>query len=267
MMSLPFFQVDSFADRPFTGNPAAVVLLPVGTVLDDATLLAIAAENNLSETAFLCPDDPERRLRWLTPTVEVDLCGHATLATAHVLFEQGLVTEDVVEFTTRSGVVAVRRLSNGWLELDFPSRPVEAVEPPPGLAEALGRPLDELHFSVENYLVVVGSEREVRELRPDFGALATAVPHGVIVTAPGDDEHDFVSRYFVPSCGIDEDPVTGSAHCTTAPYWARRLGRRELRARQVSRRGGELRCIDRDDRVGIAGRAVTVIEGRLSLTA
>lgn len=255
-MRIPIYQVDAFTNRLFAGNAAAVC--PLEEWLSDELLLAIAAENNLSETAFLAGGAGRYRLRWFTPAVEVDLCGHATLAAAYVVFrflEPGL---DAVRFDTRSGELTVRRRGE-WLEMDFPSRPPMPAEPPPNLIEALGRAPREL-WKARDYMAVYDSEDDVRDLAPDMNALARVNMFAAIVTAPGR-EVDFVSRFFAPAAGVPEDPVTGSAHCTLVPYWASRLGRTLLRARQLSRRGGELLCELRGDRVALAGQAVLYLEG------
>jgi len=256
-MGLPLWQVDAFASGPFTGNPAAVCLLD--RPREDGWMQRVAAEMNLSETAFLLREGGAYRLRWFTPKVEVDLCGHATLASAHVLFGRG---EPEARFLTRSGVLNATRRGE-WIELDFPALPVEEAPPPPGLVEALGvRP----RFSGRSrfdHLVEVDSEDSVRALRPDFARLAAVDTRGTIVTARGT-RHDFVSRFFCPAVGIDEDPVTGSAHCALAPYWAGRLGRPALRGFQASARGGEVAVRLAGDRVFLGGRAVTVLEGELS---
>jgi predicted PhzF superfamily epimerase YddE/YHI9 len=259
-MKLPLFQVDAFAERVFSGNPAAVC--PLEEWLPDAVLQAIAAENNLSETAFFVPRGDEYALRWFTPRIEVDLCGHATLASAHVILRHLTTGRDEVRFSSPSGPLAVRR-EGELLALDFPSRPPVPREPPAGLVEALGRPPLELLFA-RDALLPYATEEEVRALHPDFGALAQVDVFGIIVTAPGHDA-DFVSRYFAPREGIPEDPVTGSAHCTLVPYWSARLGKARLHARQVSDRGGELFCEDRGARVAIAGRAVTYLQGQIEL--
>jgi len=256
--SYPFFQVDAFTGRPFSGNPAAVV--PMTAWPDDRLLQEIAAENNLSETAFLVPDGDGFRLRWFTPVAEVDLCGHATLASAHVVFERLRPGSDRVAFSSLSGPLFVAR-DGEQLVLDFPSMPPTPCAIPKGLDAALGAKPAETHRGI-CAMAVYGTEDDVRDLRPNFELLASCEPFGVIVTAAGSD-CDFVSRFFAPSVGILEDPVTGSAHCTLAPFWAARLGKKRLHARQVSRRGGELWVEDRGDRVSIAGRAVMVIEGTL----
>lgn len=260
-MKLSLHQVDAFTDRPFAGNPAAVCPLP--RWLDDAVLAAIAAENNLSETAFVVPDGDGWELRWFTPTAEVDLCGHATLATAFVLFGQHPDRERLRFATRQAGELAVSRRGDE-LVLDFPARPPSVVETPPGLVDALDgiEPLAVLRAT--KTMAVFADETTVRALAPDLAYVVTMEGDGLIVTAPGD-EVDFVSRYFAPHVGIDEDPVTGSAHCTLTPYWAQRLGRDTLRARQVSARGGDLTCTLRGDRVELAGRAVRYLEGTIEI--
>lgn len=261
---LDLYQVDAFTAERFRGNPAAVV--PLEAWLPDELMQAIAAENALSETAFFVPAPEAGRyeLRWFTPAAEVDLCGHATLATAFVLLEVLGRDGDVVTFDSASGPLGVRRGEEGRLVLDFPARPAEPSDPPEGLERALGAGAVEVRRASRDYLVVLEREAEVRGLRPDFGRLEALDLAGTIVTAPGD-EVDFVSRYFCPAFGILEDPVTGSAHSTLVPYWSARLGRRTLRARQVSSRGGELHCVDRGDRVEIGGQAVLYLEGRIRL--
>ena len=255
-MKIPLFQVDAFTGRVFGGNPAAVC--PLEAWLDDAKMQAIAAENNLSETAFFVEAGDHYELRWFTPTAEVDLCGHATLATAFVLFEDLEVEGDEVRFETRSGQLTVRR-DGDKLAMDFPAKPPQPCAEPEGLAEALGRAPEET-FAADDYLAVFASESDVRTLEPDFARLARLDRRGVIVTAQGS-AADFVSRFFAPKAGIPEDPVTGSAHCTLVPYGAKRLGASRLTAHQVSARGGELYCEDRGDRVIIAGCAVKYLEG------
>src|SRR5262245_20976127 len=262
-MRLPIFQVDAFADRPFSGNPAAVV--PLSTWPDDATLQAIAAENNLAETAFFAPEggDGSFRLRWFTPAVEVNLCGHATLASAHVLWTKLGQSATRLRFQTRSGELVVTR-EGGRIVLDFPAQPAAAIAAPAGLVAALGAsPLETLK-SVD-LLCVFEREADVAALAPDFRALARFETRGVIATAPGADGVDFVSRFFAPRAGIDEDPVTGSAHCALIPYWSGRLRRTTLVARQISKRGGTLWCEDRGERVAIGGQAALFLEGWIEL--
>lgn len=259
-MRIPLYHLDAFTAAPFSGNPAAVCMLAAW--LPDKTLQAIAAENNLSETAFVVADGAQFRLRWFTPTVEVDLCGHATLATAAVLFE--LEANTAVVFQTRSGELRVSR-DGGWLTMDFPR--IDASEIPSGAADlsSLGAtPLEVYRAKNGNLMAVYGSAAEVAALKPDFAKLRLLGPIGIMTTAPGI-EHDFVSRTFVPGCGIDEDPVTGSAHCTLAPYWAARLGKPHLHARQTSARGGEVRCEVLADRVLLSGQVARYAEGAILL--
>jgi PhzF family phenazine biosynthesis protein len=262
-MSVPFYQVDAFAPARFQGNPAAVVLLDGW--LDDRQLQAIAAENNLSETAFLVPAESgvaDYELRWFTPTVEVDLCGHATLASGFVVLNVLAGDRDNVTFSSRSGRLAVAREGDLYT-LDFPANPPEpAEEQLDDVAAALGARPAELHRGGRFWLAVFEQARTVAGLKPDMAKVAALGDGGVIATAPGA-EVDVVSRYFAPASGIDEDPVTGSAHTVLTPYWTDRLGKRELRARQISARGGELLCRMNGDRVAIGGRCQLVIEGRL----
>jgi PhzF family phenazine biosynthesis protein len=262
-MKLRLFQVDAFASRVFAGNPAAVV--PLERWLDDRTLQAIATENNLSETAFIVGEKGDYHIRWLTPTDEVDLCGHATLASAWVVFHELERGRTEVSFRSQSGPLRVTA-GGDRLALDFPSRPPEPADATlEALARALGaRP--QAALSSRDAMAVYASEAEVRALAPDLAAVAALDRLGAIATAPGRD-CDFVSRFFAPSMGIPEDPVTGSAHCTLVPYWAKRLGKTRLFARQVSARGGELWCEDRGDRVSIAGHCVKYLEGTIEVPA
>jgi PhzF family phenazine biosynthesis protein len=260
-MKLRLFQVDAFASRVFAGNPAAVV--PLERWLPDATLQAIATENNLSETAFFVGEKGYFHIRWMTPTEEVDLCGHATLASGWVVFNEIEKGRTEVHFRSKSGPLRV--VAEGdLLALDFPARPPEPAESATAsLAAALGaRP--RVVLASRDYLAVFETEDEVRGLQPDMGKLAALDRMAVIATAPGRD-CDFVSRFFGPAVGVPEDPVTGSAHCTLVPYWASRLGRSSLFARQVSRRGGELWCEDQGERVKVAGRAVKFLEGTIEI--
>jgi predicted PhzF superfamily epimerase YddE/YHI9 len=258
IMKLPFYQVDAFASKVFSGNPAAVCLLDEWPA--DETMQAIAAENNLSETAFLVRNATGYDLRWFTPSVEVALCGHATLASAFVLFNCCGWTEDAVAFQTRmSGRLAVTRRGDLY-EMDFPARPVHRIDPPPGLLTALGVAGGEVYGSDEDLMVVLESEHSVRKLSPDMAKLGQIECRGVIVTAVGD-RSDFVSRFFGPRVGVPEDPVTGSAHCVLIPYWAGRLNKKDLFALQVSKRSGEVYGRDCKDRVRISGRAVLYSEG------
>ncbi len=261
-MALTIYQVDAFAERPFQGNPAGVCLL--AHYPPDEWLQQVAGEMNLSETAFLVPHDGEFRLRWFTPGVEVDLCGHATLASAHVLWETGRLAADrEARFHTRSGLLTAR-LEEGRIEMDFPSEPPAPCEAPPGLLEALGAEARNLGKNRFDYLVEVESPGQVESLDPDLSALRRIECRGVMVTAasPGG-EYDFVSRFFAPAAGVNEDPVTGSAHCCLAPYWAERLGRTRLTGYQASRRGGRVSVEVRGDRVLLSGSAVTVLHCRM----
>jgi PhzF family phenazine biosynthesis protein len=252
------FQVDAFTTRRFAGNPAAV--MPMACFLEDGVLQAIAAENNLSETAFLVADGQDFRLRWFTPAVEVPLCGHATLASAAVVMERLEPGRREVVFHTASGPLTVRAASGGYI-MDFPVRRSEPVSGPPRLAQALGAAPLEVYGNSFNYLAVFGDERTLRGLTPDLPAIAGLDRNGVIVTAPGSDGYDCVSRYFAPAKGIPEDPVTGAAHTMLIPYWARRLGRSELRAYQTSSRGGEMVCRLRGERIELEGSCVFYLEG------
>jgi predicted PhzF superfamily epimerase YddE/YHI9 len=255
-MKLRLYQVDAFASRLFEGNPAAVV--PLETWLPDDLLQAIALENNLSETAFFVPRGQGFELRWFTPAAEVDLCGHATLASAFVLFEKLGCSQAAIAFQTRSGTLTVER-SGELFCMDFPARVPERCAVPEGLASGLGAEPSEVLGS-DDYLVVYENEEAIRGLAPDLAALARLDRRAVCVTAPGDSV-DFVSRFFAPGVGVPEDPVTGSAHCQLTPYWASRLGKTAFRARQLSRRGGEVLCELRGDRVLLSGRAVLYLEG------
>jgi len=259
-MKLPLYQVDAFASRVFEGNPAAVV--PLQEWLDDGVMQAIAMENNLSETAFFVPGGEGYHIRWFTPATEVDLCGHATLASAFIVFTVIAPGRREVIFASRSGPLAVS-YDGDLLTLDFPAQPPAPCTAPPELAAGLGREPDEV-LSSQDYFAVFASEGDIRRMEPDMAELKKIGLRGVIVTAPGD-EVDFVSRFFAPSYGIDEDPVTGSAHCALTPYWAQRLDRNELHAWQLSRRGGELFCEDRGERVLVSGRAVLYLEGFISI--
>jgi PhzF family phenazine biosynthesis protein len=262
-MGVPLWVVDAFTDRPFAGNPAAVCLLD--RPADDGWLQRVAAEMNLSETAFLTPKEDGFRLQWFTPAVEVDLCGHATLASAHVLWEAGKLPPDrPARFHTRSGLLTCTRDAAG-ITLDFPAVPSEPCDPPPGLTDALGAAPRSVGRNRMDYLVEYDSEDAVRSLRPDFARLATVPVRGVIVTAPAaEPRYDFVSRFFAPASGVPEDPVTGSAHCCLGPFWATKLGKNDLIGYQVSKRGGEVRVGVRGGRVLLGGRAVTVLRGELT---
>jgi len=263
-MPVSLFHVNAFTDRPFAGNPAAVC--PLDRWPDDSLLRAIAAENNLSETAYFVPEGDDFRLRWFTPLYEVNLCGHATLASAFVLMNFLDPELESVKFETRSGSLGVRRDSDGFA-MDFPALPPWKCETlPNALIEGLG--LSRIHHKPsvlqlkDNYFVVFENEEQIRNLRPDFHALKSLHPAGVAITAPSKNT-DFVSRYFAPSYGIPEDPVTGSTHCSLAPYWAQRLHKTVLHARQVSERGGELWCEVTGTRVIIKGKAVLTLQGSM----
>jgi PhzF family phenazine biosynthesis protein len=260
-MRLPLYQVDAFADRLFGGNPAAVC--PLERWLPDATMQAIAAENNLSETAFFVRDGAGYALRWFTPAVEVDLCGHATLASGFVIMSVLEPGREAVRFhTIKAGTLTVTSAAD-LLAMDFPSRPAVHTEAPAGLFEALGG-APRTVLGARDHLVVYDSAAEVAALKPDFAALAKVKDcWAAIATAPGERGVDFVSRFFAPAQGVPEDPATGSSHCTLTPYWAERLGKTTLEARQLSRRGGALRCTLDGDRVSIAGRAVLYLEGQI----
>jgi PhzF family phenazine biosynthesis protein len=261
-MGLKIFQVDAFTDRPFAGNPAAVCILPA--FFDDQWMQDVAREMNLPETAFLEPRGGDFNLRWFTPAVEVDLCGHATLASAHILWETGLLRPDEpARFHTRSGLLLAQRQGE-WIELDFPATPDEPASPAPGLSEALGVSPKYVGRSKFDFLVEVEGEQIVRGLAPDFAALKRLEARGIMVTSVADSPaFDFVSRFFAPGAGIDEDPVTGSAHCCLGPFWQRRLGRSEFTAFQASPRGGIVRVRVAGERVILGGKAVTVLRGEL----
>jgi len=261
-MEIPVYQLDAFTEKPFAGNPAAVC--PLDEWLPDETMQAIAAENNLSETAFFVANGAGGYdLRWFTPAAEVDLCGHATLATGALLLETLTPDADSVAFETRSGTLTVGR-NGGNLVMDFPALPAEPVDMPDGLVDALGHEPDAFLRAVKN-MAVFADEATVRAIRLDFRYIAAMEGMGLIITAPGD-ESDCASRYFAPQVGIDEDPVTGSAHCTIVPYWAERLGKTEIHARQVSARSGDLYCRHLGERVEMGGRAVMVLSGTIRLS-
>ncbi len=272
-MQLPLYQVDAFTQTLFCGNPAAIVPLAKSQAWPaDDTLLKIAQENNVSETAYFQPLDDgsaDFQLRWFTPDSEIDLCGHATLASAFVLFEKLGFELPQIRFQSRSGILLVTREANGMLTLDFPSRPAQPSPTPAGLLEALG--FDSAGVApprfcgrARDWLLVLEQESDVAQLQPDFRALQAVTEQAVIVSAPGD-KVDFVSRFFTPTMGIDEDPVTGSAHCTLIPYWAEQLNKRELSARQISARGGDLQCRLEESRVFMSGQAVCFLEGQICI--
>lgn len=252
--------VDAFAEEDFSGNPAAVCLLEAPA--DPGWMQRVAAEMNLSETAFLVPGRDAWGLRWFTPTVEVALCGHATLASAHVLWETGRASlREPVRFQTQESGVLVCRRGPAWIEMDFPARPARETAPPPGLVEALGESPRWVGRSADDYLCELADEAAVRNLQPQFPALARLPVRGVIVTAPGSGRFDCVSRFFAPGAGVAEDPVTGSAHCTLAPFWSQRLSRLELLGWQASTRGGAVRMRHEGERVALGGKARTMWQG------
>ncbi len=261
-MSLTIYQVDAFTNQPFRGNPAAVCVLPKAR--DEDWMRDVAREMNLSETAFLVPQNDGYNLRWLTPTVEVDLCGHATLASAHVLWETGQVpSERPARFYTRSGLLTAER-KGGWVEMDFPADPEKPAPAPPELAPALGVTPHYVGMNRFDYLAELDSEETLRGLKPDFTRLGRIPARGVIVTSrSASSEYDFVSRFFAPQSGVDEDPVTGSAHCCLGPFWGARLGKQQLVGYQASARGGVVRVCLAGPRVKLGGQAVTVMRAEL----
>ncbi len=260
-MKFDQYQVSAFSDQPFAGNPAAVV--PLKEWLPDETMLAIAAENNLSETAFYLPDGDGFGLRWFTPEVEVELCGHATLATAHVLFNELRHDAESIRFSTRhSGDLFVSRDQHG-ICIDLPTHAIHETDIHPAIGEALNG-VPAAAYAAPSWVYLFETEDQVRALAPDFRALMVASDLPVIVTAPGD-EVDFVSRFFGPQVGVDEDPVTGSAHCALVPLWAEKLGKTELTAKQVSKRGGDLLCELKGDRVLLRGQALTFLRGQIEV--
>ncbi len=261
-MKLRLFQVDTFTSRVFGGNPAAVV--PMNEWLDDATLQAIAAENNLSETAFVIPQGEFSPLRWFTPTLEMDLCGHATLATAHVLFSEYFTNKTLLQFETLSGTLSVTRRDQ-LLFLDFPSRPGRSITLGDDVAAEIGVRASEAIQS-RDLMLVLSSEADVANFSPNYSAIESLDAFALIVTAPGESV-DFVSRFFAPKAGVPEDPVTGSAHCTLVPYWANRLGKDHLTARQLSSRGGQLLCELRGERVIIGGAVAEYMRGEINVGA
>lgn len=264
-MKLNIYQVDAFTDQPFKGNPAAVCILPEeSNGFNEEWMAAVAREMNLAETAFLRPVEDGYQLRWFTPLVEVDLCGHATLASAHILYELDLLSDDhVARFHTKSGLLSARKLS-GEIELDFPATPPAPLKDNPILTDALGVNPIQIGQSKFDYLVEVKTEQEVRGAKPDFSALKTLGLRGVMLTSLSDNPaFDFVSRFFAPGAGIDEDPVTGSAHCCLGPYWSEKLEKDEMLAYQASARGGVVRVRVGEERVFLGGKAVTVLDGKL----
>jgi PhzF family phenazine biosynthesis protein len=261
-MRTPIFQIDAFTAHRFAGNPAAV--MPMENFLADAALQSIAAENNLAETAFLVPDGGDYRLRWFTPITEVPLCGHAPLASAAVVMERLEPGRNQVVFHSASGPLTVNRANPGYI-MNFPTRPSELVPTPTGLAEALGVVPVEVLANSFNYMALLGNAQVLRKLSPDMAALARMDRPGVIVTAQGDGNYDFISRYFAPAKGIPEDPVTGAAHCMLAPYWAKRLNKTVFHAFQASQRGGEIICRLDGDRIELEGTCVFYMEGQVEI--
>ncbi|WP_319508690.1 PhzF family phenazine biosynthesis protein [uncultured Methanolobus sp.] len=256
------YQIDAFTDKPFHGNPAGVCILEEPA--DDKWMQNVAKEMNLSETAFLYPENDGYNLRWFAPDAEVDLCGHATLASAHVLWEKGYTRKDeILKFFTKSGLLTAK-IKEKWIELDFPTLHEEVSEAPTGLIEALGIEPKYVGRNVFDYIVEVVSEEEVRSIVPDLAKLSNVTTRGVIVTALADSEdYDYISRLFAPSIGIPEDPVTGSAHCCLGPYWMKKLGKSSFNAYQASARGGFLKVQVKGERVLLSGKAVTVLEGEI----
>lgn len=254
------YTVDAFTDKPYSGNPAGVCILD--TPKDDKWMQHVAAEMNHAETAFLLKASDGYMLRWFTPKTEVDLCGHATLASAHILWEQGLTDEPEIRFHTKRELLKARK-HGLWIELNFPLEPDEETEAPDMLQESLGVPLKYIGRNRIDYIVEAEDEATVRDLKPDLALMKNITTRGVLVTAKADEDADFVSRCFFPAIGIDEDPVTGSAHCCLGPYWANKLGKRDLSARQISERGGELKLKVLSERILIYGQAVTVLKGEL----
>jgi PhzF family phenazine biosynthesis protein len=262
-MTQTIYQVDSFTDKPFAGNPAGVCVLEKAA--DEAWMQAVAREMNLSETAFLVRQEDGFNLRWFTPAAEVELCGHATLASAHILWQTGILgANEQARFYTLSGLLTARRQGE-WIEMNFPATPEKAVETPAGLSEALGMKPKYVGQNVFDYLVELEDEAAVRDLKPDFTGLGKLPVRGVIVTAQAaTPEFDFVSRFFAPAVGVNEDPVTGSAHCCLTPFWAKRLNKPKMTAYQASARGGVVRVELAGERVLISGQAVTVIRCELN---
>ncbi len=259
---MKIYQVDAFTEKPFSGNPAGVCVL--SEKLDEKLMQNIAREMNLSETAFLVKNKDGYNLKWFTPDSEVDLCGHATLASAHILWEKGYLKEDQeAKFSTKSGLLTAK-MNKGWIELNFPALPEEKTKPPAELLESLGVEAVYVGKNIFDYLVEVESEEIVRTMKPDFVKLSKVPARGIIVTARArSGEHDFVSRFFAPEVGVWEDPVTGSAHCCLGPYWQKKLNKNEFMAYQASERGGVLKVKVIGERVLISGKAFTVLEGEL----
>lgn len=258
-MKLPIFQVDAFAEGLFKGNPAAVV--PLREWLSDDLMQNIALENNLSETAFFVPTKAGFEIRWFTPLAEVDLCGHATLATGHVIFNEANYPKDQIKFGSKSGMLTVDK-SGDLLQLNFPKDDIQQIEEPTELTDALGQRPAACFQGKTDFLFIYNSVSEIQKMKPNFSALSKTGARGIIVSAPGTNV-DFVSRFFAPGVGINEDPVTGSAHTTLTPYWAQKLDKNKMTAEQISTRGGKLQCTIQDDRVLIAGKAQTYLRGEI----
>ena len=260
-MNLKIYQLDAFTNKVFGGNPAAVV--PLTEWISDELMQKIALENNLAETAFYVLEDDKYHIRWFTPTVEVDLCGHATLATAYQIFHYQNYPKSIIEFTSRSGILKVENRGD-LLELDFPADKLQAAETPQAFIEALGAMPKETIKGLTDYMLVFDNEAQIKAFEPDLRKIASVKCRGIIVTAKGD-EVDFVSRFFGPASGVDEDPVTGSAHTTLTPYWAKVLNKTTLSAKQISSRGGELQCTLEGDRVKIAGKVAPYLVGEITI--
>lgn len=259
-MKIPLYQIDAFANRVFEGNPAAIC--PLDAWLDDSILQSIAEENNLSETAYFVPSEQGFHIRWFTPTSEVDLCGHATLATAYVIFNILCYSKNTITFESKSGNLIVSRKGD-LIIMDFPAKPPEQCPIPDALIEGLGKKPTAV-LSSDDYVAVFETEEDILSISPAFNKLNELELRGIAVTAPGS-ETDFVSRFFAPKYGINEDPVTGSAHCELAPYWSKRLKKSRLHAKQLSKRGGEIYCEVNGDRVSLSGRAVQFMKGELMI--
>jgi len=262
-MQLPIYQVDAFTDKLFGGNPAAVI--PLKSWLADDLMQRIALENNLSETAFFVPNTDGFEIRWFTPTVEVNLCGHATLATAFVIFNVLKYQKNIILFSSKSGILKVTK-QDKWLELDFPLQETFPAEAPEGLIESIGKKPKEIYRAADDYMLVYSSQKEIEELKPNFNALKSIKARGIIVTAKAKSKKiDFVSRFFGPGSGIDEDPVTGSAHTKLVPYWSKIFNKTALTAEQISSRKGYLKCTLVNDRVLMAGKGKLYLKGKISI--
>ncbi|MBU1101502.1 MAG: PhzF family phenazine biosynthesis protein [Bacteroidetes bacterium] len=260
-MKHTIYFVDAFAEKAFEGNPAGVCILD--EPMDETMMQNIAAENNLSETAFVVKNGENFSIRWFTPAIEVDLCGHATLASGYILFNELVYEKDTIEMNSKSGILKVSR-QNDRISLDFPTLELTQVEVKEFHLQMFDKTAQEVYETIDDYLFVFESEEDIRNIKPDFSRLLDLDCRGVIVTAPGE-KVDFVSRFFAPAVGIPEDPVTGSAHTKLIPYWSRRLGKKELIAKQISKRGGTLYCKDKGDRVDIAGKAVLYLKGEINI--